>query len=60
MLAFNEKYTRSLDDYKEVLMTMCGIDNFHNEIYGKVIDEISLLLFSFQERVKHISKSNKR
>lgn len=60
MLAFDEKYTRSSEEYKEVLMTMCGINSYPSEIYGKVIDEISLLLFSVQERVKQVSISNKR
>jgi hypothetical protein len=60
MLAFDKKYTRSSEEYKEVLMTMCGISSYPSEIYGKVIDEISLLLFSVQERVKHVSRANKR
>lgn len=60
MLAFDEKYTRSLDDYKEVLMTMCGVDSFHNEIYDKIIYEIASLLFKFQNRVECVSQFSKK
>lgn len=60
MLAFDEKYTRSLDDYKEVLMTMCGINSYPDSLYEKIIEEIASLLFKFQNRVECVSQFIKK
>lgn len=60
MLAFDEKYTRSLDDYKEVLMTMCGFNSYPNDLYEKIIEEIASLLFKFQNRVECVAQFSKK